>query len=161
MLSRRIFETDFRTALDEELRRQNVSIKELAGRSGIPAATLYKITSSERDLRFSTIKKIVRTLEPRRQEFIAVVAAKFLLDEVEGQRFSIKGKDYSIRGYAANSLDECIIESVRAEKEGAAGIICAPILASIVERIVDVPVAIIKPRSRAVIDAIESIAKRV
>ena len=41
-----------------------------------------------------------------------------------------------------------------------AGIVCAPILASIVEKIVDIPVAIIKPRPATVVEAMESIGKR-
>ena len=65
MFSKKVFETDFRTALEEELGRRNMTIKELADRAGIPAATLYKLTSGEGDVRLSTVKKIVRVLEPR------------------------------------------------------------------------------------------------
>jgi predicted transcriptional regulator len=50
---------------------------------------------------------------------------------------------------------------VRADKEGALGIICAHILAPIVEKIVDCPVAIIKPQQRTLIEAIETIERRV
>jgi predicted transcriptional regulator len=161
MLSKRIFETDFRTALEEELERRNMSIKELAELSGIPVATLYKISSGEVDVRLSTMKKIVSVLEPQRSAFVAVIAAKFLLDEMEGHEVTIKGRVYRIRGYTANSIEECIIAAVMAEKEGAAGIICAPVLASIVEKIVDVPVAIIKPKAATVLDALDVIARRI
>lgn len=161
MFSKRIFEVDFRTALEEELRRRNMSIRELAGQSGIPVATLYKISSGEVDVRLSTMKKIVSVLEPERPAFVAVIAAKFLLDEMEGHETTIKDKVYRIRGYTANSIEECIIAAVMAEKEGAAGIICAPVLASIVEKIVDVPVAIIKPKTATVLDALDVIARRI
>jgi predicted transcriptional regulator len=161
MLSKRIFEIDFRTALDEELQRRNMTIRELAGQSGIPAATLYKISSGEVDVRLSTMKKIISVLEPARPPFVAVIAAKFLLDEMEGHRITIKETVYRTRGYAANSIEECIVAAVMAEKEGAAGIICAPVLASIVEKIVDVPVAIIKPKASTVIDALDVVARRI
>ncbi len=161
MFSKRIFETDFRTALDEELQRQDLTIKELAERADIPLATLYKISSGDRDLRFSTVKRIVRVLEPRKKEFIGVIAAKFLLDEIEGERITLGERSFQIEGYAANSIDECIVAAIRAQKEGAIGIVCAPVLASIVEKIVDVPVAIIKPKPKMVLDAIDSIAKRI
>jgi predicted transcriptional regulator len=161
MFSKRIFETDFRTALEEELLRQDMTVKELAEKAGIPAATLYKITSGERDLRFSTVRRIVDVLEPKKRAFIAVIAAKFLLDEIEGTRVTVAGRVYPIEGYTANSIDECIVAAVKAQKNGAAGIICAPVLASIVEKIVDVPVAIIKPKPKMVLDAIDSIAKRI
>lgn len=161
MLSKRIFETDFRTALDEELRRRDMTIKELAEQSGIPLATLYKISSGEVDVRLSTVKKIVGVLEPALPPFIAVIAAKFLLDELEGQSVMVRDTRYKIRGYTANSLEECIIASVMAEKDGAAGIICAPILASMLEKIVDVPVAIMKPKAATVMDALDVVARRI
>jgi len=53
------------------------------------------------------------------------------------------------------------IAAVMAEKEGAAGIICAPVLASIFEKSVDVPVAIIKPKAATVLDALDVVAWRI
>ncbi len=161
MLALRIFRTDFKAALEEELSRRDMSIKELAERADIPAATIYKITSGERDPRFSTVKAIVNAIDPMEKDFIAIIAAKFLLDEVESMKLNIHGNVVKIRGYTANTMEECIIAAVRAEKEGAKGIICAPILASIIERIVDVPVVIIKPRQETILEAIESIAQRI
>lgn len=160
MFSKRIFETGLREAIEEELAGQNMSIKDLAVRSGIPPATLYKISSGDRDVRFSTVKRLVQVLEPRRRDFIAVIAAKFLLDEVEGEKIPVGDRIFPIIGYPANSIDECIAAAIRAQKEGAAGIVCAPILASFVEKIVDIPVAIMKPKPKMVLDSIESIAKR-
>jgi predicted transcriptional regulator len=161
MLALRIFRTDFKAALEEELSRRDMSIKELAERADIPAATIYKITSGERDPRFSTVKAIVNAIDPTEKDFIAIIAAKFLLDEVESMKLNIHGTVVRIRGYTANTMEECIIAAVRAEKEGAKGIICAPILASIIERIVDVPVVILKPRRETILEAIESIAQRI
>jgi predicted transcriptional regulator len=161
MFSKKIFQGDFRTALEDELRRNDMTIKELAERAKIPIATLYKISSGQVDVRLSTVKKIVDVLEPELPAFIAVIAAKFLLDEMEGHEMAIRGQVYKIRGYTANSIEECIIAAVMAEKEGARGIICAPILASMVEKIVDVPVAIMKPKANTVLDALDVIGRRI
>ena len=161
MFSKKVFETDFRTALEGELARRGMTIRELAEEAGIPAATLYKLTSGEGDVRLSTVKKIVSVLEPKLPAFIAVIAAKFLLDEIEGQEIIVRGQAYRVRGYTANSLEECIIAAVTAEKEGAAGIICAPILASMIEKIVDIPVAIMKPKASTVRDALDVVARRI
>jgi predicted transcriptional regulator len=161
MLSRRIFETGFAEALQEELARQDMSIRDLADRAGIPAATLYKLTSGRADPRLSTVRRIVNILEPREKSFIAVIAARFLLDDIDNRDLTIGERKYRIRGYPADTLEECIAAAARAEKEGALGIVCAPILASIVEKIVDCPVAIIKPQQQTMIEAIETIAKRV
>jgi predicted transcriptional regulator len=159
MFSKKIFQKEFRTALEDELRRKNMTIKELAGQANIPIATLYKISSGEVDVRLSTVKKIVSVLEPDFSPFIAVIAAKFLLDEMEGHEITVRERVIKIRGYTANSIEECIIAAVMAEKEGAVGIICAPILASMVEKIVDIPVAIMKPKAKTVLDALDVIGR--
>ena len=161
MFSKRIFEIDFTIALDEELERKNMTVKELAEQTGIPVSTLYKVTLGERDPRLSTVKKIVSVLEPEHHRFIAVIAAKFLLDSVTTREVESKGHRFSIKGYSAHSLDECIVAAARAEKDGASGIICAPILASIVEKIVDVPVGMLRPELSCVDEAIGAVLKKV
>lgn len=161
MLSQRIFRTELKTALSEELAARGMSIRELASRAGIPPATIYKITSGERDPRFSTVKAIVNALNPVEENVVALIAARFLLDTVEENHLKIKGERYRIRGYAASTMDECIIAAVRAEKDGAKGIICAPILASIIEKIVDIPVVIMKPRLETIIESFDALARRI
>ena len=161
MFSKRIFDIGFKDALDEELSRKGISIKELAELANIPPATIYKITSGDRDPRFSTIQAIVAALEPNDYRFVAVIAAKFLLDEVESQIVKIGDREYKIKGYPAYTMEECIVSAVRAEKEGASGIVCAPILASIIEKVVDVPVAIMKPEVGTIIGALHSLNHRV
>ena len=59
MFEQRIFETDFKTALSEELDRRGMTVRQLSEATGIPPVTLYKISSGERDPRLSTVKKIV------------------------------------------------------------------------------------------------------
>ncbi|MDO5844816.1 MAG: helix-turn-helix domain-containing protein [Methanocorpusculum sp.] len=160
MFEQRIFEVEFKTALTEELKRRGMNVSQLAELTGIPTVTLYKIISGARDPRLSTVTKIVNVFSPRTEKFIALIAAKFLLDEVEGSRVNVNGTDYRIKGYSASSLEDCIVAATRARNEGAAGVICAPIVASLVERVVDVPVAIMKPEMNAVYVAADSIAKR-
>ena len=64
MLSRKIFEAEFADALQEELARQDMSIRDLAERAGIPPATLYKLTSGKADPRLSTVRRIVGVRAP-------------------------------------------------------------------------------------------------
>lgn len=160
MFEQRIFEVEFTTALTEELKRKGMNVSQLSELTGVPTVTLYKILSGDRDPRLSTIKKIVNVLSPHHEKFIALIAAKFLLDEVEGSRIKVGDAEYRIKGYTAGSLEDCIVVATRARNEGAAGIICAPILASLIERVVDVPVAIMKPEMSSVYNAAESIGKR-
>ena len=114
MFEQRIFETDFKTALSEELDRRGMTIRQLSEATGIPPVTLYKISSGERDPRLSTVKKIVSVFSPHHGKFIALIAAKFLLDEIEGTKVDVGGVEYRIKGYTANSLDDCILAAVRA-----------------------------------------------
>ncbi|HWQ67897.1 MAG TPA: helix-turn-helix domain-containing protein [Methanospirillum sp.] len=160
MFTRSIFRLDFKRALEEALDRRQISLKELADQAGIPVATIYKITSGERDPRFSTVKAIALALEPFDQDIIAIIAAKFLLDEIGNQTITLEGKKFRIKGYAAHTMEECIIAAVRAEKEGAAGIICAPILATLIERIVEIPVVIVKPDVSSFQEAISALTRQ-
>jgi len=160
MLSKRIFEIDFAAALNEELEKKKMTVKELSELTDIPVSTLYKITMGERDPRLSTVKKIVSILEPEQSRFLAIIAAKFLLDSFELPHVNIRGSPCTIRGYSANSLEECIIAAARAEKDGAAGIVCAPVLASIIEKIVDVPVAMLRPEISCVEEAIGVLCRK-
>ena len=161
MLSKKIFSSEFKDALKEELKNQKMSIKELAERTKIPKATLYKICSGDRDPKLSTVKKIVRVLENKEENFIAILAAKFLLDELDATEYKINKKTYKIKEYPCNTMDECIVSTVRAEKEGAMGIICAPILSSIVEKLVDIPVVIIRPKKSVLDLAIKTLLNKI
>ena len=161
MFSKRIFEIDFTAALNEELDRRNMTVRELSEQTGIPVSTLYKVTLGQRDPRLSTVKKIVSVFEPERHRFIAVIAAKFLLDSVTTREVESGGQTFAIKGYSAHSLDECIVAAARAEKDGASGIICAPILASIVEKIVDVSVGMLRPELSCVDEAVGAVLKKV
>lgn len=161
MFSQRIFQVGFKTALQEEVDRKGVSIRELADRANIPVATLYKITSGERDPRFSTVQAIVNALQPCDGDFVAVIAARFLLEDIEASRIEYGERKVRVRGYPANTMEECIVSAVRAEKEGALGIVCAPILASIIERVVDIPVAIMKPQAETIIEALKTLNRRI
>jgi predicted transcriptional regulator len=161
MFSRSIFRTGFKEALEEALNHNQMSLKELASAANIPPATLYKISSGTRDPRLSTVKAIVNVLEPFENDMVAIIAAKFLLDELEGSIIERNGRRIKIKGYTANTMEECIVAAVKAEKEGAAGIICAPILATLIEKIVDIPVVIIRPDTHTYQEAIETLCNKI
>jgi predicted transcriptional regulator len=160
MFSQNIFRMGITQALEMELERRNMTIRELATRAEISEATLYKITSGQRDPRFSTLQAIVRVFEPCSEQIIAVIAAKFLIDEIGHKTLCIDDIIFKIKGYTAYTIDDCIVAAVRAEKDGAGGIICAPVLASVIERIVDIPVVIVKPETRTFLEAIQTLGEK-
>ena len=85
------------------------------------------------------------------KRFVALIAARYV---VEGMTF-----DERVRVYPATTLEDAIVAAVRAEKDGAGAIICAPIISGLVEKLVDVPVITIKPE-RSVEKAIKTALER-
>lgn len=153
----------FRRTLREILDALDVTIKELAERAGVSSSTLYKIVNEERSPSLDILRKIlsaVRELEGRKEgNFIAVIAARHVLDEVVERSISIEGRQLRTREYPATTVEDAIVASVRAERDGATAIVCAPIVSSTIEKIVDVPIATIMPRD-SVTEAIMLAARK-
>lgn len=131
---------NFGECLERILKEKGVSPAEFARRANIPRSTLYKILNGENP-RYETLSKIFSALYERKK-FAALIAARYVL---EGFSF-----DQRVKVYPASTLEDVIISAVRAEKEGAGVIICAPIISGLIEKIVDIPVVTIKPRDSIV-----------
>lgn len=145
-----------------------VSIGEFSEKSGIPASTLYKILSGERDPNLRTFRRIIKTIreiesagaEEKEKNFIAVICARGILDNIEEKEISAGEKVFKLREYAVTTMEEAIIAAIHAEKRGASALVCAPIVSPTVEKIVNIPVATIKPDS-GLIEAIKLAAKKI
>ena len=145
-----------------------MSIGEFSERSGVPASTLYKILSGERDPNLRTFKKILSTIKEiegdyanDKHKFIAVVGTRGVLDWIEKDTIRVGAeKTIDIKEYAVTGIEDAIIEAIKAERDGASALVCAPIVSSTVEKVVNIPVATIRPRS-SVTRAIEFVAKKI
>jgi predicted transcriptional regulator len=138
--------------------------RELSERSGITASSLYKILRGERSPNLSTLRAIVGALRhvshpAGEEEFIGVIAARQTLDGIEERFAEVDGKRVRVREYAVHTIEDAIVAAVRAEREGARGIVCAPIVSSTIEELVSIPVATIVPRE-SVQQAIELAARK-
>jgi len=153
----------FTQTLRETLASLEITTKELAEKAGISSSTLYKIVNGERSPSLDILRKIllsVRVLEGRKEgNFIAVIAARHVLDEVVERSVSIEGRELRTREYPATTVEDAIVASVRAERDGATAIVCAPIVSSTVEKVVDIPIATILPRD-SVTEAIRLAARK-
>ncbi len=144
-----------------------MSIGDFSKKSGIPASTLYKILSGERDPNLRTFRRILTTIKEiegaetnKKQNFIAIVGTRGVLDEIE-QPTIIAGKEaVGIKEYAVTSIEEAIIAAIKAERDGASALVCAPIASPTVEKIVNIPVVTIRPIS-SVRRAIELAVKKI
>jgi predicted transcriptional regulator len=135
-----------------------------AEHAGVPASTLYKIMSGKREPNVKTLRQIIKTVKrlegSEKGEFIAVIAARPVLDNISETKRKISGNLCTIREYSATSMEEAIIAAVRAEREGAKALVCAPIVSPTVEKILSIPVATIMPKN-SLFEAIELVAKKI
>ncbi|HDM36582.1 MAG TPA: helix-turn-helix domain-containing protein [Candidatus Syntrophoarchaeum butanivorans] len=138
--------------------RLGMTVGEFSERSGIPVSTLYKILSGERDPNLRTLRRIINTIKEiegvKKGRFIAVIASRGILDNIEMREVSFGDKSLDIREYAVTTMEDAIIAAVQAERDGAAALVCAPICSPTVEKIIRIPVATIKPKG-SVIEAIK------
>jgi predicted transcriptional regulator len=149
---RRIIKEDF----DMDLQR-------FAKRAGVASSTLYKIVSEGRAPNLRTLRAIVRCIDDiegkARGEFIAVIAARSVLDRIEERTVDIDNRKIQVREYPASTIEDAIVAAIRAEDEGARAVVCAPIVSSTVERVVHVPIVTIAPKE-SVLEAIRIGAKK-
>jgi len=159
-----ISDEDFVQALQEIMKRElRISVRELADSSGIAQSSLYKILHGKRSPNLSTLRAIVHALRHYNKagegEFIGLIAARPVLDTVQDRVADIDGHRMKVREYPVHTMEDAIVAAVRAEREGAIAIVCAPIVSSIIEQLVHIPVATIIPRD-SVQRAIELAARK-
>ncbi len=144
---------EFVEELKKVLEKENISVAELSRRANIPYTTLYKIMNMQRKPNLKTLRAILKVFYEEKDSFVAVIAARHILEEISFDMSKVKF-------YPSTNLEDVLISAVKAEKEGAKAIVCAPIISSIVEKMVDVPVVTIKPKD-SLIKAIENALKKI
>ena len=145
------FQTALRSILDEDL---GMTLNEFCQVTGLSQSTMYKVMEGGREPNLRTARQVIKALRilerPRESRFIAIIAASTALENVP-TNVTVNGQIISVREYPAVTLEDAIIAAVRAERDGALGLICAPIVAPTVERILSIPVSrVIPTRSIAV-----------
>ncbi|VVB91054.1 Uncharacterised protein [uncultured archaeon] len=91
--------------------------------------------------------------------FIAVIAARPVLDIITEKKLKVGDRLVTIREYSATSMEEAIIAAIKAERDGAKAVVCAPIVSSTIEKVLEIPVSIIMPRD-SLLEAIELAARK-
>jgi predicted transcriptional regulator len=140
-----------------------MSVSEFSEVSGISQSTIYKIISENREPNLRTLRQIIKAIRKieglKKEAFIAVIVARSVLNKIEERKMRIDKKAFIIREYPANSMEETIIASIKAERDGAMAIVCAPIVSSTIEKILRIPVVTIMPKN-SVKEAIKLAAKK-
>jgi predicted transcriptional regulator len=154
----------FGELLRETLNSLGMSIRDFSEETMIPASTLYKIISDEgKDFRRSTLRQIilgVRRLEGVDEEnVVGIITTRTALDTI-GRTIEIDGGSINIKEFPATTIEEAIIQGVRAEKAGVRGIICGPIAATTLERTVDIPITAFRFDEGLMLDAIAKLVEK-
>lgn len=138
--------TTIRNVLKENL---GLSIHEFSLQSGIPQSTLYKILNEGREPNLKTLRMILQTIKKlegsEKGEFIAVIATRPALDKTVESTVNVNGHVVAIREYPASSVEDAIVAAITAEREGAQAVVCAPIISPTIEKILNIPIAVIMP----------------
>ena len=135
------FQKAFRSILEDEL---NMSLNEFCQISGVSQSTMYKILEDKREPNLRTVRQVIKSLkiimEPEKSHFIAVVASNMVVENLP-KTIDLDGLTVSIREYPVSTVEDAIIAAVRAERDGALGVVCAPIVAPTIEKILAIPVS--------------------
>jgi predicted transcriptional regulator len=163
-LLKSVINPDFNVKLKEVISKLGKSIVNFANETQIPEGTLYKIISDEnRDFRRSTLIQIIEGVkkleEFTKEDFIGVITTQGALDSL-GKKIKINNKEFIIKEYPATSIEEEIIQGRKAEKEGVKGIICGPIAATTLEKVVDVPISTLRFENGPLMNSIKSLVNK-
>jgi len=159
-----VSDEQFVTTLAEILKHDlRISVRELSEQSGIAQSSLYKILHGKRSPNLTTLRAVIRALRSfyrmGEEEFIGVIAARPVLEGIVERMADVDGKKVRVREYPVQTIEDAIVAAVRAEREGAAGIVCAPIVSGTIEQLVHIPVATIIPKE-SMARAIELAARK-
>jgi len=156
----------FIATFKELLFKHNLTVTDFCDKTKIPESTAYKILSNpQKDFRVSTLRNIihaVQKLEGTLNEGIVVgiITTRGALDLVN-RRIHLFNKDIIIKEYPATTIEEEIIQGIRAEREGISGIICGPIAATTLEKVVNIPVITIRFERNLLMDSIEKLLRKI
>jgi len=132
----------------KKLRLDTKELSELSELSGISESSLYKIISGKRpNPRLSTYRRIINSIkkleghEEKNKPFIAIIAARSTLDAIQEGHIEIENKSISLKEYAAMTIEDAIVAAIHAQNEGAQAIVCAPIVGSIIEKVIKIPIS--------------------
>jgi predicted transcriptional regulator len=156
-------EESFRQTLRRTLDDFGMTVQELARRSRVSPSTLYKILNEDRSPSLEILRRVVAAIRGkeggRTGNFIALIVTRQVLDEVVERSVRVGDETVRVREYPAMTVEDAIVAAIKAERDGAIAVVCAPIVSPTIEKILDIPIATIVPRD-SVTEAIKLAAKK-
>lgn len=152
------FQKALKSVLEDDL---NLTVNEFCRITGISQSTMYKILEEKREPNLRTVRMIIKAVkaleEPDSEDYIAVIASHEVLQNID-KRIEIEGRPVFLKEYPVTTVEDAIVAAVRAERDGALAIVCAPIVTPTVEKIVSIPVTPAIP-SASIMRAVEKVKK--
>jgi len=152
------FQKALRNILEDEL---DMTVNEFCKLSRISQSTMYKILEEKREPNLRTVRAIFKALkmiaDAPEDQFIAVIASHQVLQTLS-REVDVGDRIVLLREYPVATVEDAIIAAVRAEREGALAVVCAPIVAPTVERILTIPVSPVMP-THSILAAVERLRK--
>ncbi len=152
------FQKALKIVLENDL---DMTVNEFCHNTGISQSTMYKILEEKREPNLRTARAIIKAVktlsEPESDDYIAVIASHEVLQNLE-KKIEIDGRPVFMREYPVMTVEDAIVAAVRAERDGALAIVCAPIVTPTVEKIVSIPVTPAIP-SASIMRAVEKVKK--
>ena len=156
----------FITTFKELLFKHSLTVTDFCEKTKIPESTMYKILSNpQKDFRVSTLRNIIYAVKKlegtiNKGTVFGIITTREALDQVN-RRIHLFNNDIIIKEYPATTIEEEIIQGVRAEREGISGIICGPIAATTLEKVVKIPVITIQFEHKLLMEAIERLVRKI
>jgi predicted transcriptional regulator len=155
---------DFGDKLEEAISRQNMTVKEFAKKHDISESNIYKITSGETvNFGVQTLRKIIKALQEEEgydSPTVGLITTRSACDRAPSEVTADETK-YNIKPLPANSIEEEIIKGVNAERDGIDAILCGPIAATTIEKVVNVPVGGLQFDEDLMETSLRSLVKRI
>ena len=156
---------EFITTLRKEMSVKRISIQELSKESDVPESTMYKIMSDpDKDFRISTFRQMIKGMEKllglkedTNENLVALITSREALDSISSN-IEINGNKISVMDFPALTIEEEIIQGIRAERMGAKGILCGPVAANTLEKVVKIPVMSLRFENDTIIKGLEKLS---
>ena len=139
------FQKALKRVLENDL---HMTVNEFSKATGISQSTMYKILEDQREPNLRTARAIIRAVKimsgSESDKFIAVIASHQVLQVLE-RTTKVGDTLVKLTEYPVSTVEDAIIAALRAERDGALGVSCAPIVAPTIERILTIPVSPVIP----------------
>ncbi len=140
------FQKAFNDILTNELK---MSLNEFCRTTGMSQSTMYKILEEHREPNLRTVRQIIKAINrissKDSEKFLAVIASPRFMEGLPRSVNTEANGQISIREYPVSTVEDAIIAAVRAERDGALALICAPIVANTIEKIISIKVYTVFP----------------